>query len=180
MVYKKGLCLVLLLLSFWAAKAQCSTETSVSNNGIDVVHQAKFEILLKNVGDDNNGDATRGWVIIQGRLLTVTPTKGDPRWRLQVIISTGLEPGPEIVPREVVLYFMDGSELTLDADLYEQKGRLRSCIFFLNKEDIIALKRPIREIDVIDTRLQENNAYQCTPEYGLYTGVLAEQVSCLQ
>ena len=174
----------LLLTSFsfitlcFNVNAQCNVRSR--KEGAISTNEAKFEYLYKDVGDNNNGDYTRGFAIAYGRIYTAVKQSGTA-WGLQIIVIAN--PREDIlVPREVKFSFKDGTSLKLTATSYseEEVGQLglgQLCTFPLTVSDIAALRRSIKYIILNDFRAKVH--YESDESTGLYDKVLAEQISCL-
>jgi len=165
------------LFSITSLKAQCSLKTS-RNVGGAAVKEANFEVLYKNVGNNNDGDYSLGSIQAQARLFTIdSPSSLLKSWGLQVGVSSGRSSTQKLVPRQLIFYFKNGSYLTLDAASYEDVGGIQMCTFDLTREDISTLRNPIKQVQILDTRTLKS--YTSNQEYGLYDGVLVEQARCL-
>lgn len=176
---KKGLLTsFLFIILCFSVNAQCSVRGR--KEGAISMNEAKFEYLYKDVGDNNNGDYTRGFAIAYGRAYTAVKQSGTA-WGLQIIVIANPR-ADMLVPRAVKFFFKDGTSLKLTATAYseEEVGKLglgQLCTFPLTVSDVAALRRPIKSIVIADTRVEEH--YESTESTGLYDKVLAEQISCL-
>jgi hypothetical protein len=167
-----------LLFSILNSQAQCSIERSKESDGTSV-QQAKFETLYKNVGKDNDGDYSLGFVHVMGRLFTRSGSQSlSKNWGLQV--GVGGKPSTQvIVPRRVIFGFTDGSSIALGAtDYQEMEGGMQLCQFALTDEERLALKKPIKTVIIMDNRTIQG--YTSEKKYGLYDRVLSEQIDCLE
>jgi hypothetical protein len=165
-----------LLFSITSLKAQCNLKTSRNAAGA-AVREANFEVLYKNVGNNNDGDYSLGSVQAQARLFTMQSSSTPKFWGLQVGVAAGRSRERSIVPRRLIFSFKNGSSLTLDAASYEDVDGIQMCTFDLTQQDRNTLRSPIQEVQIVDTRTQK--AYTSNQQYGLYDGVLAEQGKCL-
>jgi hypothetical protein len=166
-----------ILFSITSLKAQCSLKTSRNAAGA-AVQEANFEVLYKNVGNNNDGDYSLGLVQAQARLFTMESSSSLLKsWGLQVGVATGRSKAQSIVPRRLVFSFKNGAGLTLDAASYEDVEGVQMCTFDLTQQDRNTLRNPIQQVQIVDTRTQK--AYTSNQHYGLYDGVLAEQGKCL-
>jgi hypothetical protein len=166
-----------ILFSLTNLKAQCSLKNSRNAAGASV-REANFEVLYKNIGNNNDGDYSLGSVQAQARLFTIESSSSIFKsWGLQVGVATGRSKAQSIVPRQLIFSFKNGSGLTLDAASYEDVEGIQMCTFDLTQENRNTLRSPIQQVQIIDTRTQK--AYTSNQQYGLYDGVLAEQAKCL-
>lgn len=94
------------------ANAQCSTKNYKTTDGISV-REANFEVLYKNVGEDNNGDYSLGYTQIHGRLARMSKSQAVVLWQLQVAVDSKRQ--TPLAPRRLVFYFTNGGTLTLNA-----------------------------------------------------------------
>jgi len=177
MSYKYLLPIIALCFSVLSAQAQCSIENSKEADGI-IVYQAKFESLYKNVGNNNDGDYSLGFIQVHGRLFTHSePKSSGKKWGLQIGV-VGKPTSQVIIPRKVLFSFLDGTNLSLSAASYEDKGPIELCQFNLTESERILLRKPIRTIVITDNRTGQS--YTSDKRYGLYDRVLSEQVGCLE
>lgn len=163
------------------SKAQCSV-SSYTTPTSSIVFQAKPESFYKYVGDNNNGDYSRGFVEIMGGLITVfRPNSTSKDWMLQIAVLSSSSKY-DLVPRAVLFTFTDGTELQLDADTYKEAKGVHSCTFNVTEDERQQLRKPLREVAVIDTRKPSGDgfeSYVATTTYGLYPKLFAEQAACL-
>ena len=157
------------------ANAQCSTKNYKTTDGISV-REANFEVLYKNVGEDNNGDYSLGYTQIHGRLARMSKSQAVVLWQLQVAVDSKRQ--TPLAPRRLVSYFTNGGTLTLNAVTYQEvQGSVQMCEFEITDGIRSQLSNPIRQLDIIDTRAER--MYVSKKQFGLYEGVLAEQINCL-
>jgi hypothetical protein len=139
------------------------------------VRESNFEVLYKNVGENNNGDYSMGYTQIHGRLSRMSKSQAV-LWQLQVTVDSKRQ--TPLAPRRLVIYFTNGGTLTLNAVTYQEvQGNIQMCEFEVTDEIRSQLRNPVRQIDIIDTRAER--MYVSKKQFGLYEGVLSEQISCL-
>jgi hypothetical protein len=166
--------LILLFASFLNGNAQCSTKNYKTSDGTSV-REANFEVLYKYVGEENNGDYSMGYTQVHGRLARMSRSAAV-LWELQVTVDTKRQ--TPLAPRRLVFYFTNGGTLTLNAVTYQEvQGTIQMCEFEVTDDVRSQLRNPIRQIEIIDTRAER--MYVSKKQYGLYEGVFAEQISCL-
>jgi hypothetical protein len=178
MTYKYLIIILVLLFSTFDSYAQCSVELSKEADGT-IIRQAKLENLYENVGSNNDGDYSIGFIQVRGRLFTrSSPQSLSKTWGLQIVV--GGKPSTEvIVPRRLYITFLNGIILTLNAiDYQEIDGGIQVCQFNLTDVERASLKNPIKTLVILDNR--KEHAYASTKKYGLYDRVLSEQISCLE
>lgn len=157
--------------------AQCSIKPAYTTDAGTVVRAANFEILYEDLGENNNGNLTKGYIRLHGRLSRYVKANSTVvLWELQVAMEGSR--GTEFVPRGLDFYFTTGGVLTVDADTYDKRDGMRICTFKLNSAWINALKNPIRKLEITDTRI--DRMFVSTEAFGLYSKVLAEQIACLE
>lgn len=174
----KYLCsFILIIVCFLNVSAQCSLKPSyVISDGISV-QDANFETLYQNLGQNNNGDLTRGYTRLQGRVSKITKVNSSLIiWQLQVILITNRD--TDFVPRRLDFQFANGATLTLNAESSDIRNGIRVCRFKVSNSELASLRSQIQQVDIIDTRAER--MYSGTEEFGLYGRVLAEQIGCLE
>jgi hypothetical protein len=169
--------LVFLFACLSEIKAQCSLKPSYTISGGISVQDANFEKLYENLGENNNGDLTRGYTRIQGRFSKITKVNSTLIiWQLQVIINSNRN--TDLVPRRLDFHFTNGTALTLNAATFDIREGIRVCRFEVSDSELALLKNPIQKVDIIDTRAER--MYSGTKDFGLYSRVLSEQIGCLE
>lgn len=172
----KYIYLLAVLLVSLETNAQCSVKNYKASDG-ELVREANFEILYKNVGENNNGDYSKGFTQIHSRLSKISASSSlTDLWQLQVMVGTKWQ--TPLTPRKLIFYFTDGSALTINAATYKElPDDVQMCEFDITDQMRTQLKRPIQQVEIIDTRSER--MYVGKKQFGLYDRVLAEQINCL-
>lgn len=167
---KKAIILIVLTFTVIVMKGQCSIEKFTTDDGT-IFYQAEFEDLIKNVGNNNDGDYGVGFQMALARLAYIGIDKSI--WKLQVGTSaSGIY--KKVIPRKITFNFSDGTSLSLTASTFENTGKAYLCDFDLISSDLIYFEKSISKVIVTDTRT--GDSFSGAPTYA---NVLVEQYNCL-
>ena len=165
--------IALLLVVTYSANAQCNLTSFKTESTTANVTGAGFELLFKAPAKDY-----AGLVTVRGRLFTmVYPKETNKHWGLEIALEA--KKNSLVVPRTVTFFFKNGEILSVAAESFRQfEGAILSS--FTPYDTLLkALKtQPIKEIFLFDKRT--NTLYTGVQKDGLYPGVLAEQLRCLE
>jgi len=156
------------LLSGMMLNAQCSIQTYESNG--QTVKEAKAEKVYKNIGKDNNGDATYGFFLVYGRLYSV----GNESWGLQIITSASGYYA-RLIPRQITIWFEDNTSLSLQSSTLKVDGKMDICNYELSSIQIALFSKGIRSII-----LEDNRTIQYKTIVVQYKFILSEQYNCIK
>lgn len=151
---------------------QCNVDRDVTNNGNKYYYHAREKIY-------DNKDLQYGLLLAYAQLMIIQSPEDKNLLQFVMFIIVGKKDRQMVVPRQIEIYFTDGTSTKLMAESLENLPIVsqitsQQSTFILTKEDYLTLQeKSLSKIVIKDNR--EGNQLICTP----YKDLLKEQANCI-
>lgn len=149
---------------------QCNVDQDVNDNGNKYYYHAREKIY-------ENKDLQYGLLVAYAQLMIIQRT--DNLLQCAMFIIVGKKDKQMVVPRQIEIYFTDGTSTEFMADKLENlpivsQTTSQQSTFMLTEDNYVTLqKKSVSKIVIKDNR--EGNELICTP----YKDLLKEQANCI-